>query len=145
MTNDHDSNQLARLAERLVDGTRLRSIEWRAAEPEVYTWGTGEGSVTIASRDRDGDPPYELTVYNTESQKVDELSSDLLPGDVPAPWNPRLADLYAVARRSALRADDIIDALMAAVQVPGVEEPARPERSFLSRARGGASDADVQA
>jgi len=142
MTNDRDSNQLARLAERLVDGTRIRSIEWRAAEAEVYTWGTDAGSVRIASRDRDGDPPYELTVYDAENQKVDELSSDLLPGDVPAPWNPRLADLYAVARRSALRADDIIDALIAAVHVPGVEEPSRHERSFLSRARGGASDAE---
>jgi hypothetical protein len=134
MTNEHDSNQLAKLAERLVDGTRVRSVEWRLSEPEVYAWGTADGSVTIASRDRDGEPPYELAIFNPENVKVDTLKSDLLPGDVPAAWNGALADLYAAARRSALRADDLIDALISAVRVPDPDEGRRRERSILHRA-----------
>jgi hypothetical protein len=134
MTNEQDSNQLTKLAERLVDGTRVKSIEWSLSEPEVYSWGTPDGSVTIASRDRDGEPPYELAIFNPENVKVDALKSDLLLGDVPAPWNGLLADLYASARRSALRADDLIHALLSAVRVADGDDGRRRERSLLHRA-----------
>jgi hypothetical protein len=134
MTNEQDSNRLAKLAQCLLDGTRIRSVEWRLSEPEVYTWGTADGSVTIASRDRDGDPPYELSIFNPDNVKVDTLKSDLLPGDVPATWNGPLAELYAAARRSALRADDLIDALMGAVLVTAPDEESRRGRSLLHRA-----------
>jgi hypothetical protein len=133
MTNDSDTNQLAKLAERLLDGTRLRSVHWRPAEVETYTWGTTDGSVTIASRDRDGEPPYELAIFNPENVKVDTLKSDLLPGDVPAPWNGALADLYAAARRDALGADDLIDALMRGVRLAAPEDERRRDRSLLHR------------
>jgi hypothetical protein len=134
MTNDPDTNQLARLAARLLDATRIKSVHWRPAEVEAYTWGTTEGSVTIASRDRDGEPPYELAIFNPENVKVDALKSDLLTGDVPAPWNGALADLYAAARRDALGADDLIDALMGAVRLGAPEEGRRRDRSLLHRA-----------
>jgi hypothetical protein len=126
-----DTNQLTQLADRLLDGTRIKSVQWRVAELEAYTWGTTDGSVTIASRDRDGEPPYELAIFNSENVKVDTLKSELLPGDVPAPWNGQLAELYAAARRDALRADDLIEALMGAVRV-GVPDEGR--RSLLHRA-----------
>jgi hypothetical protein len=70
--------------------------------------------VSVASRDRDGEPPYELAVYNTRDEKVDELSSDLV-GDEPAPWNEALTDLYRAARRNALHADEIVEALIGAL------------------------------
>jgi hypothetical protein len=44
-----------------------------------------------------------------------ELTSQLVGDDRPAEWNKPLADLYRAARRSALRADDVIEALIEAL------------------------------
>jgi hypothetical protein len=128
MTNEHDGKQGKKLAESLLKATQGRSIEWRLAEPEVYSWATAAGSVTIASRDRDGEPPYELAIFNPENVKVDTVKSELLGGDVPAPWNESLAELYSAARRSAFRADELIEALIDAVRVA---EPGESRREGL--------------
>jgi hypothetical protein len=90
-------------------------------------WEQDRGSVSIGSRDKDGQPPYELGIYNPNGEKVEELASQLVEGDRPADWNEPLAELYRVARRSALHADDIIDALID--QLPAV---ARDGGSFLT-------------
>jgi hypothetical protein len=109
------TDRLVLLCRRLADATASRRVEWRLEEDERFAWPGEDGSVSITSRDRDGDPPYELAVYNPAGEKVDELSSDLVGEDEPAPWNEPLAGLYRLARRSALRADDIIDALIDAL------------------------------
>jgi hypothetical protein len=135
MTTTTDTERLIMLAERLATATATRTAEWQVADADVFTWSSARGSVRVASRDRDGEPPYELTVYNDDGQKVDQLTSELLDDDQPAPWNDTLVELYRIARRSALRADDIIEALMAELpSSDGEDEPER-ERSFLSRAR----------
>ena len=105
--------QLVVLCERLAAATVARAADWRAAGPDTYAWEREEGSVEIGARDRDGQPPYDLAVFNADREKVDELASALVDEDQPAPWNAPLAELYRVARRSALRADDIIGALIA--------------------------------
>jgi hypothetical protein len=133
MTTDLEKQRLALLARRLAEATASRGAQWQFEGDEVFTWGTDQGSVKVASRDRDGEPPYELTVYNPAGEKVDELGSELLAGDEPAPWNEALVELYRVARRSAMRADEIVDALMDALPT----DEAKPEtdriRSFLGR------------
>jgi hypothetical protein len=133
MTTDLDKQRLADLAHRLAAATSARHAQWRFEGDEVFTWGTDQGSVKVASRDRDGEPPYELTLYNPSNEKVDELSSELLADDQPAPWNEALVELYRVARRSALRADEIVDALMEALPTEAGAPETDRTRSFLGR------------
>ena len=103
------------LCERLAEATRLGDVEWETEGEDTYVWGHDEGVVAIGTRDRDGQPPHALSIFNGEREKVEELGSALVDDDQPAPWNVPLADLYRVARRSALHADEIIDALIAAL------------------------------
>ena len=118
-------DRLVLLCQRLVEATSSRQVEWRLDEEEddLFEWADEVGSVSITSRDGDGDAPYELGIYNPDHEKVEELSSDLVGDDEPAPWNEPLAQLYRAARRSALRADDIIDALIDALLVSEAEAP----------------------
>jgi hypothetical protein len=138
MSNDLEKERLTTLAQELALATAQRAARWELRDADFYSWTAPEGAVTIASRDRDGEPPYELTVYNSGAEKVDELVSELLVDDEPAPWNEPLAELYRIARRSGLGADDIIDALLDRLRE--ADGDARTEqRSFLGRARAGSA------
>jgi hypothetical protein len=136
MSYDHTEQRLTELANRLVAATTGRAAQWQLEGDDVFVWTAAEGSVTVGSRDRDGEPPYELVVYNPARERVDELTSELLTDDQPAPWNDSLVELYRAARRSALRADDIVDALIEALPETSVGPEAQRERSsFLGRGR----------
>jgi hypothetical protein len=137
MTQELEQQHLAMLAERLALATSAGNARWEMREPEVYSWTSTKGAVSVASRDRDGEAPYEVTVCNSAGQQVDGLTSELLDGDRPAPWNEALAELHRVARRSALRADEIIDALIE--ELPGGDGEPGHERSFLRFTRNLAS------
>jgi hypothetical protein len=110
-----EKRHLTTLIRRLAAATAARAAEWQVRDPDVYSWSSAEGSISVGSRDGDGDPPYELAIYNRRGERVDELASELVRGDQPAPWNDDLLELYRLARRSALRADDVIEALIAAL------------------------------
>jgi hypothetical protein len=103
------------LCERLADATRRRTAEWNREGEDIFVWKGGPGSVSIGSRDKDGEPPYELVVLNADGERLDELTSQLLEDDRPAEWNEPLADLYRGARRSALRADDVMQGMIDAL------------------------------
>jgi hypothetical protein len=135
MSTEYETNRMTTLARQLGAATLQRTARWDQKEIDVYSWGASEGLVTVASRDRDGEPPYELTVYTPAGAKVDELMSELLPDDQPAPWNEPLAELYRVARRSALGADDIIDALIERLHDAVGDDGSGSSRSFLRRTR----------
>jgi ankyrin repeat protein len=100
------------LCERLVAATRARHAEWRRENQDFFVWQGTQASVSIGSRDKDGQPPYHLLIVNPDGETLDELTSQLVDDDRPAGWNEPLADLYRAARRSALHADDIIEALI---------------------------------
>jgi hypothetical protein len=118
------SDRLSLLCERLSAATLAREAQWNADGDDSFLWVHPEGGVTIESRDKDGQPPYELRIYNPDHEPVDELASDLVADEEPAPWNGALAALYRAARRSALHADDIIDALTNALPPAGSERGA---------------------
>jgi hypothetical protein len=122
-----DQARLIVLCERLAAATLDGAAEWRGEGDDHYMWERGEGAVSIGARDRDGQPPYELTIFNHDREKVDELASALVDDDRPAAWNGPLVELYRVARRSALRADEIIDMLLAALPAPEDNEAAENE------------------
>jgi hypothetical protein len=122
-----DARRSIVLSDALVSATYARDIEWRPDGDDRYRWEHERGSVSIGSRDKDAQPPYELSIFNPENIRVEDLSSTLLANDTPAPWNEPLAELYRAARRSALRADDVIEALISAL-------PSQPENAPISRA-----------
>lgn len=109
------SGRVIVLCERLVEATRADEVEWSRDGADTYEWEHADGAVSVGARDQDGQPPYDLAVFNSEREKVEELTSALVDDDRPAAWNESLAELYRVARRSALHADDIIESLIAAL------------------------------
>jgi hypothetical protein len=110
-----DSGRVVVLCERLADATRAGDVEWRRENEDIFVWQEDQAAVSIGSRDKDGEPPYQLVVVNADGEKLEELTSDLVDNDRPAEWNEPLAGLYRAARRSALRADEIIQALIEAL------------------------------
>lgn len=136
-----DTQRLTTLAHRLAAATAARKARWELGENDVYVWAANEGSVTIVSRDRDDEPPYELAVLSPSGERLDELTSALLEDDRPAPWNEALVDLYRAARRSALGADDIIEALIDALPATETDGESPSDRSLLARARRSTSPA----
>jgi hypothetical protein len=115
------------LCERLADATLDGATDWRGGGDDHYLWEREEGTVSIGARDRDGQPPYELAVFNSGGEKVEELASALVDDDRPAEWNEPLAELYRVARRSALHADEIIEALVNALPARAEDAAAEEE------------------
>jgi hypothetical protein len=115
MTREPVNDRLIVLCERLAASTRGGTAEWDDEGNDTYVWRHTAGAVRVGARDGDGEPPYEMTISNDREIRVEELESALLENDVPAPWNEPLADLYRAARRSALRTDELIDALIAAL------------------------------
>ena len=122
-----DYARLIALCERLSEATLAGAAKWRCEGEDHYIWEREEGAVAVEARDRDGQPPYQLIVFNGNREKVEELASALVDDDQPAGWNQPLAELYRVARRSALNADEIIDALMAALPAPTATQQLEPE------------------
>ena len=115
------------LAERLAAATAASQVDWQLDGDDSFLWKRQEGKVSIGSRDADGEPPYELAVYNGDGVKVDQLTSQLLANDQPAPWNEPLAELYRAARRKALRADELLDTLINLLSRRS-EQPAQMQR-----------------
>ena len=120
------------LCGRLAHATRAGLAKWRVDAEDRFVWELPQqASVSIGSRDKDGEPPYELALFNANGTKVEELSSQLVGDDRPAEWNEPLATLYRAARRSALGADELIEALLAALPTES-ETPVRPVAERLT-------------
>lgn len=117
-----EKRRLVVLCERLADATRGGAAEWTRDGKDVFVWTGEQGSVSIGSRDNDGEPPFQLVLVNANGERVEELTSQLVEDDRPAEWNEPLGDLYRAARRSGLRADDLIEALIEAL-------PSKPQVS----------------
>jgi ankyrin repeat protein len=112
MSVETDKSRVVVLCERLAGATRIGEINWRREGEDTFVWEAEEASVSIGSRDKDGEPPYQLLVLNANGETLEELTSELLENDDPAEWNEPLATLYRAALRKALGADEIIEALI---------------------------------
>jgi len=105
--------RLIELCQRLTAASLSGEAEWRAEDDTAFLCTRRSGAVAIRSRDRDGEPPYELAVHDPEGRKVETLLSEWTLDEQPADWNAALADLYRAARRRALGVDRILDDLFA--------------------------------
>jgi hypothetical protein len=113
-------SRLIELCNRIVAATAAAEVEWQDFNDDRFVLARNAGSVAISSRDKDGEPPYDLSIYNTNGELVESLLSEWLDDDQPARWNQPLADVYRAGRRSALGADRVIDALIQ--ELPPVED-----------------------
>jgi hypothetical protein len=115
------------LCERLAGASGSNAVgDWEEDGGDRFLWRRDEGMVAIESRDKDGQPPYRLSVYRGDGALVDEVSSLLLENDRPAPWNAALATLYRAARRNALRADELLDTLISLLPAERPVDDATP-------------------
>jgi hypothetical protein len=118
--------RLVELCERLAAATTLGGIDWEVEEETAFLCKRRSGTVAVRSRDRDGEPPYELVIYSPKGEKAESLLSEWSAEQEPAFWNQPLTDLYRTARRKALGVDKILDELFA--ELPPVRRQ-RSERS----------------
>ena len=117
-------SHLVELSKRLVSATVAGKASWSAEPDDTFRYAGGRGLVGVRSRDKDGEQPYEILVYNDAGERVEHLASQWDEGDQPAEWNQALADLYYVARRDALGADKVVDALLSELDPPAEESAA---------------------
>lgn len=108
--SDSTSNRLIKLVHGLLAQTREGSRSWSETEQEfVFECDTPRAAVRIESIDRDDSLPFRIVVLNSSGREVESLSStsrSLDPLDHDA-----FAELYQLAKRSALGADELIDDL----------------------------------
>jgi hypothetical protein len=116
--------RLVELCERLASATVLGGVEWVAEEETAFTCEQKSGTIGIRSRDRDGEPPYELVIFNRDGAKVESLFSEWTAEQEPAFWNQAFADLYRAARRKALGVDKLLDDLLAELPAAAPRERA---------------------
>jgi hypothetical protein len=99
------------LVRRLVELSRSGRVRWQLAEDDrddSFTYVGPSGAVTVYARDRDGRDPYVLTIRDADGRLVERVDHRWEPpgGDAD------LHELYRIARRQALRADAVIEALL---------------------------------
>lgn len=114
------------LCERLAGATVLGEVEWTVEEETAFVCRRSSGTVGIRSRDRDGEPPYELVIFDPNGVKVETLLSEWSAEEEPALWNKALADLFRAARRRALGVDKLLDDLLA--ELPATQPAQEPAR-----------------
>jgi hypothetical protein len=107
---------LIQLCDRLAEATHAGRVDWTAREDTAFVYQGASAAVEIRSRDRDGEAPFELAIFNPDGGKVDVLVSAWSADEEPAVWNEPLFDLYVAARRRALGVDDIIRDLLVELQ-----------------------------
>jgi hypothetical protein len=112
----NDEERMFRILARLIDRSGKGPGEWLQDEevPDTVFWaGLGEWYVRVMSVDADGEHPFRMSIFGEEEDSGPEiafLESRLPPeSDGDMELNRNLADLYGLARRSALGADKALD------------------------------------
>jgi hypothetical protein len=110
MMSDSSNARLSMLVEGLLAQTREGTRSWSETEEDfVFECDTPRAAVRIESLDRDDGAPFRIVVLNSSGREVESLSSSargLDPLDADG-----FAELYLLAKRSALGTDELIDDL----------------------------------
>lgn len=106
----HD--QLWQLTNRLTKRTTSGKLSWHDAGETQYQARLQGGTVTVRSRDGDGQHPYIIDVLNPEGVLVDSADSMEPDDEEVSRWGRDLEDLWQVAHRQAGGAQDVLNALL---------------------------------
>lgn len=109
-----DEHILNRLVDALLAGTLNGKVRWQTHDRvDSFHFDGSTGSIVIRTSDRDGLPPYEFIVLNSDSQVVESLHSR---DDDDEDLENSLHTLYEAARQSALDVDGTIRGLLREVE-----------------------------
>jgi hypothetical protein len=118
MSVSHTEKRLMLLAERLIDATSSRRVDWTVSDPTgtSFTTSHSSGSVTIESDDRDGAFPFTLIVIDPQGRRIESLTTGWTRDEEGRPqnyeWNELWRRLYNAARSRALNIDSVIDSII---------------------------------
>jgi len=120
------SPRMLELTRRLVERTKAGQITWNQNRdlPSSFETRIADATITIRSQDPDGNQPFELALWRQGDPdeagsrqwiQVEKLTdADSVAGAEPG-WATRLAELWRLARGKALRVDDAIEQVLAAL------------------------------
>jgi hypothetical protein len=109
----------AKLIDLLLERTEANQLEWSVAvEADEFQVSFADKSVRISRmRTRDGSAiDYVIELINEDGNVVDTFRDTnidrAMTGNTGGPWYKKMRDLYDFARRSALGADKVLDAIL---------------------------------
>jgi hypothetical protein len=100
-----DHARLIALCERLATATVAGLTDWSADGRGLYVWERHEGIVSIEALAVDGQPAFELVVFDSDGEEVEGLVSAFGEDARAVDQNAPLEQLYRAARESALRSE----------------------------------------
>ena len=100
-----DHARLIVLCERLAIATVAGLTDWSADGRGLYVWERDEGIVSIEALDVEGQPAFELVVFDSDGEEVEALVSAFAEDNSAADQNGPLEQLFGAARKSALGAE----------------------------------------
>ncbi|GGK09455.1 hypothetical protein GCM10010123_44180 [Pilimelia anulata] len=105
--------RLLDLAKKLRDRTRAGHIDWVTTphSSEVTASGPNSGFTLRSMIDSDGDEVVTLALLNPRGQRVASLECEWSGGE-EAPQNEVLRELYDLAKRKALKIDELIESTL---------------------------------
>lgn len=109
------SEQLLTLINRLRPLTDEGDVRWEQAGPTSFRLGLERGSISITSRDGDGDYPFTISIRNGEGVVVEEV--ELFPVDEGA---APVKSLYLAASRNATGANEVIADMLRELPDPDI-------------------------
>src|SRR5450755_2480428 len=117
MTSVHP--RLVRLLQRTQERTHTGQLFWRETGEASFVLELPSGAISVASRDKDGLPPYSVEVFNSDGVAIENVDGGTLEAD--SPDDSLVKGLYESARRSAEGVSATIDALTMEVERAGLE------------------------
>ena len=133
------ADRLLELAYTLLARSKSGAIKWVAAEgTDAFVYSGSKAAVVVRTQDRDGQAPYLMTLYDGAGSAVEGASST--DNDE---WHFVLADLYQLARRSALSIDEVLDSLLSDLGGPAGPPETSPPIPKAPRGRAPDVDADI--
>lgn len=108
-----------RLVERLLERSQLGELNWQESfDPDHFQVSFPNSSVMIAQVRRSSSPSYIISIIDSNGRVTDAFTDTQLDEDKDSSfnfWNARMRDLFYAVRRKALKADEILDKLLAEI------------------------------
>lgn len=108
------------LVERLLEKSRAGELLWQeSVRPDEFQVAFPNSGVQIRSIKNGNFTDFHISLIDSSGRVVEGFGKDQLDRDGPhssGSWSRPLSELYALARRSALRADEVIDNILVEIE-----------------------------